>query len=129
MSGGLTRAPADFLSSLRRLTEIGDLQLELNWEASEQRGGPVWGVWTLVKGQPHMICEWRHPLDGNLDGLASLIAKHDYLKNGGRRAFSKNVMDAIHGREREKKRRFRDWARGVADYGRDAFRKMSYGEG
>lgn len=128
MGGGFHRAPAAFLKSLRRMTGIEDLLLELNWEESEKRGGPVWGVWTLQRGEPHLICQWKHPLDGNLDGLASLIARHDYMKNGGQRAFRKRIMDSLSYKEREKKRKFKDWARGVADYSRDAFRKMAYGE-
>lgn len=128
MAGGFHRAPVGFLSELRRATGIEDLQLELNWEASEERGGPVWCVWTLQRGEPHMVCRWEHSLDGNLTGLASHISKHDYLKNGGRRAFSDRIVGSVLANEREKKRKFKDWSYGVAEYSRDAFRKMAYGE-
>ena len=128
MGGGFHRAPAAFLKRLRSMTGIEDLLLELNWDESEARGGPVWGVWTLQRGEPHLICQWLHTLDGNLDGLASHIAKHDYAKNGGNRAFARRIIDSVKANEREKKRKFRDWAHGVAEYSRDAFRKMAYGE-
>ena len=129
MGGGFHRAPVDFLKRLRSVTGIEDLRLELNVEESDRRGGPVWGVWTLYRGEPYLICQWNHVLDGNLDGLASHIANLDYTKNGGRREYSKRIMDSLNGAEREKRRKFRDWSRGVADYSRDAFRKMAYGEG
>ena len=128
MSGGLHQAPADFMRRLRSETGIEDLQLELDYDESEKRGGPVWGVWTLQRGYPHLICQWSHPLDGNLTGLASLISRHDYSKNGGRKAFESSILGRVEAREKEKRRKFKDWSRGVAEYSRDAFRKLAYGE-
>jgi hypothetical protein len=124
----MLKAPAGYERALRRRLDDPTLTLWFNQQESEGQGGQVWHVLSIQRGGWHTVCTWEHPLDGNLDAICNKVARHDYLKNGGKRKFADSFMAGRVRQEQEKRRRFRDWASGVADYSRDAFRAMAYGE-
>lgn len=128
MQGGLHRPPAGYTRSLRRLTEVPGLWLEFDPEEAEKSDAPAWKVMVRQKDEEHVIVWWPHNLDGNLEALARRVSEQDHLRNGGAKAYARRVYRSVIANEREKERRFRDTMRGIADYSRDAFRKLAYDE-
>lgn len=124
----LHRPPTGYLSALRRLTEIPSLALGFDDEDAAEHDRPAWKVMAMTGSGYVMVCDWPHALDGNLDALAAKIARHDYLRNGGLKKHGQALMARWEAKQTARRNRFRDQVRGIADYSRNAFRKLAYGE-
>ena len=128
MGNSLHQPPAGYVSRLRALADNPTLDVEWNEVRSEEIRGPSWSVIAWQKEEPHVVVTWEHPLDGCVDAIATLVRRHDFRFNGGSKAFKAGWWEKQLAAKREKKRRFRDWARAVGDHGRDAFRALYYGD-
>lgn len=128
MANTMHRPPAGFVERLRKIAGIPGLEVDFDAEQADLTNEPAWGLYYKVRGERVLIGFWPRPLDGNLDAVARFLGRLDYSRNGGVEQYGKGIMDGFEAKERAKRQRRRDYLRGVADYSRDIFRAMAYGE-
>lgn len=120
--------PTGFVKKLRDLTQTPTLDVAFDLEQAESTGQPAWGIYYVLHGERVLIAFWPRPLDGNLAAVAQFVGRLDYARNGGPRTYGQEIMGAFEAQERSKRQRRKDYLRGVAEYSRDVFRAMAYGE-
>lgn len=120
--------PSGYVTALRRRTEIPTLQLWFDADKSNSLGRACWQVVAIDGGEHTQVCQWIHPLDGNMDALAQQIAKMDYLRNGGQRQFGERIMERLKRSRDDRAKARRNRFEGIADYAKGVFRAMANGE-
>lgn len=122
------KARPEDIERLRRAIGCRSLGIEFDPMTAEEIGKQAWNIFYVEQGQPTWICDWRGSLDGNVEGVVLKVAKYDYARMKGVRAYANALEDKIAKHKKSKDNRRLDTWRGLADYSRKCFQALADGK-